>query len=170
RRYRSAVGLLCGVHESVSRMSQSPHSDHIDVASLEPMFRPASVAIIGASSDPARIGGMPLAFLKANRFAGPIYPVNPRGPTIQDLPSFPSIRDVGKPVDLALIAVPAVHVIPSLEACIEVGVRAVIIFSAGFAEIDEEGARQQERIAAIGRAAGVRIMGPNCIGLVNFST
>jgi acyl-CoA synthetase (NDP forming) len=146
------------------------NSDHIDVASLEPMFRPAAVAIIGASSDPARIGGMPLAFLKANRFAGPIYPVNPRGPTIQDLPSFPSIRDIGKPVDLALIAVPAVHVIPSLEACIEVGVRAVIIFSAGFAEIDEEGARQQERIAAIGRAAGVRIMGPNCIGLVNFST
>ena len=151
-------------------MPLSPPSDHIDVASLEPMFRPASVAIIGASSDPARIGGMPLAFLKANRFAGPIYPVNPKGPTIQDLPSFPSIRDIGRPVDLALIAVPAVHVIPSLEACIEVGVRAVIIFSAGFAEIDAEGARQQERIAAIGRAGGIRIMGPNCIGLVNFST
>jgi len=151
-------------------MSESQYSDHIDVASLEPMFRPASVAIIGASSDPARIGGMPLAFLKANNFAGPIYPVNPRGPTIQDLPAFPSIRDIGKPVDLALIAVPAVHVIPSLEACIEVGVRAVIIFSAGFAEIDEEGARQQERIAAIARAAGIRVMGPNCIGLVNFST
>jgi acyl-CoA synthetase (NDP forming) len=146
------------------------NSDHIDVASLEPMFRPRSVAIIGASSDPARIGGMPLAFLKANKFAGPIYPVNPRGPTIQDLPAFASIRDIGKPVDLALIAVPAVHVIPSLEACIEVGVRAVIIFSAGFAEIDEEGARQQERIAAIGREGGIRIMGPNCIGLVNFST
>ena len=60
------------------------NSDHIDVASLEPMFRPAAVAIIGASSDPARIGGMPLAFLKANRFAGPIYPVNPRGPTYTD--------------------------------------------------------------------------------------
>jgi acyl-CoA synthetase (NDP forming) len=146
------------------------NSDHIDVASLEPMFRPRAVAIIGASSDPARIGGMPLAFLKANKFAGPIYPVNPRGPTIQDLPAFASIRDIGKPVDLALIAVPAVHVIPSLEACIDVGVRAVIIFSAGFAEIDEEGARQQERIAAIGREGGIRIMGPNCIGLVNFST
>jgi acetate---CoA ligase (ADP-forming) len=146
------------------------NSDHIDVASLEPMFRPRSVAIIGASSDPARIGGMPLAFLKANKFAGPIYPVNPRGPTIQDLPSFPSIRDIGKPVDLALIAVPAVHVIPSIEACIDVGVRAIIIFSAGFAEIDEAGAREQERIAAIGREGGIRIMGPNCIGLVNFST
>jgi acetate---CoA ligase (ADP-forming) len=151
-------------------MSASLSSDHIDVRSLEPMFRPASVAIIGASSDPARIGGMPLAFLKANRFAGPIYPVNPRAPTIQDLPAFASIRDIGRTVDLALIAVPAVHVIPSLEACIEVGVRAVIIFSAGFAEIDEEGARQQQRIADIGRAGGIRIMGPNCIGLVNFST
>jgi len=151
-------------------MSQQTSSDHIDVASLEPMFRPASVAIIGASSDPARIGGMPLAFLKTNRFAGPIYPVNPRAPTIQDLPAFASIRDIGRPVDLALIAVPAVHVIPSLEACIEVGVRAVIIFSAGFAEIDEEGARQQARIAEIARAGGIRVMGPNCIGLVNFST
>jgi acetate---CoA ligase (ADP-forming) len=145
-------------------------SDHIDIASLEPMFRPASVAIIGASSDPARIGGMPLAFLKANRFAGPIYPINPRAPVIQDLPAFASIRDVGRPIDLALIAVPAVHVIPSIEACIDAGVRAIIIFSAGFAEIDEQGAREQERIAAIGRAAGIRIMGPNCIGLVNFST
>src|ERR1043166_3174124 len=134
------------------------------------MFRPASVAIIGASSDPARIGGMPLAFLKANRFAGPIYPINPRAPVIQELPAFASIRDVGRPIDLALIAVPAVHVIPWIEACIDVGVRAIIIFSAGFAEIDEEGARQQERIAAIGREGGIRIMGPNCIGLVNFST
>jgi acetate---CoA ligase (ADP-forming) len=145
-------------------------SDHIDVASLEPLFRPASVAIIGASSDAARIGGMPLAFLKAHGFAGAIYPVNPKGPTIQGLPAFASIRDVGRPVDLALIAVPAAAVIPSLEACIEVGVRAVIIFSAGFAEIDAEGARQQDRIAAIGRAGGIRIMGPNCIGLVNFAT
>ena len=155
---------------SAQERGEAENSDHIDVASLEPMFRPNSVAIIGASSDPARIGGMPLAFLKTNNFAGPIYPVNPRAPIIQDLPAFPSIRDIGKPVDLALIAVPAVHVIPSLEACIEVGVRAVIIFSAGFAEIDEEGARQQERIAAIARAAGIRVMGPNCIGLVNFST
>ena len=158
------------VASSAQERGEAGNSDHIDVASLEPMFRPASVAIIGASSDPARIGGMPLAFLKANGFAGPIYPVNPRGPTIQDLPAFPSIRDIGKRVDLALIAVPAVHVIPSLEACIEVGVRAVIIFSAGFAEIDEEGARQQERIAAIAHADGIRVMGPNCIGLVNFST
>src|ERR1043166_4255132 len=133
------------------------------------MFRPRSVAIIGASSDPARIG-CPPASQKPKKAAGPIYPINPRGPVIQDLPAFPSIRDVGKPVDLALIAVPAVHVIPSLEACIEVGVRAVIIFSAGFAEIDEAGAREQERIAAIGREGGIRIMGPNCIGLVNFST
>jgi len=152
------------------RHPESADSDDIDVASLEPLFRPASVAIIGASSDPARIGGMPLAFMKANRFAGPIYPVNPRAPVIQDLPAFASIRDVGRPIDLALIAVPAVHVIPSIEACIDVGVRAIIIFSAGFAEIDEEGARQQERIAAIGREGGIRIMGPNCIGLVNFST
>jgi len=154
---------------STGKVCDVESSDHIDVASLEPMFRPASVAIIGASADPARIGGMPLAFLKANRFAGPIYPVNPRAPTIQELPAFASIRDIGKPVDLALIAVPAAHVIPSLEACVEVGVRAVIIFTSGFAEIDAEGARAQERIAAIGRAGGVRIMGPNCIGLVNFS-
>src|SRR5262249_48783614 len=127
------------VPPSPSGRGEADYSDHIDVASLEPMFRPASVAIIGASSDPARIGGMPLAFMKANRFAGPIYPVNPRAPVIQDLPAFPSIRDIGKPVDLALIAVPAVHVIPSLEACVEVGVRAVVIFTSGLAQIDEAG-------------------------------
>src|SRR5437762_12307516 len=150
-------------------MRSDPRPAHIDIPSLEPLFRPRSVAIIGASSDPAKIGGMPVQFLKSNGFAGAIYPVNPSAPVIQGLPAFPSIRDIGKPIDLAVIAVPAVAVIPALEACAEIGVRAVIIFTAGFAEVEGEGGRLQARIAEIAARSGMRIMGPNCIGLVNFA-
>ena len=143
--------------------------DRIDLSSLEPLFRPASVAIIGASSDPEKIGGIPLKLLKANRFAGALYPVNPNAATIQELPAFASIRDIGRPVDLAIIAVPAASVLDALEACAAAGVRAVIIFSAGFAEMGADGMRQQERIGAIARNGGPRVVGPNCIGIVNFA-
>src|SRR5205814_1941473 len=151
------------------RMPSDALADHIDLASLEPLFRPRSIAIIGASSDPAKIGGMPLQFLKSNGYAGAVYPVNPSAPTIQGLTAFASIRDIGQPIDLAVIAVPAAAVIPALEACAAVGVRAVIIFTAGFAETDGDGGRQQEKIAEIAARHRMRIMGPNCIGLVNFA-
>jgi acetate---CoA ligase (ADP-forming) len=143
--------------------------DRIDLLSLEPLFRPASVAIIGASSDPGKIGGIPLKLLKTSRFAGALYPVNPNAATIQELPAFVSIRDIGRPIDLAIIAVPAPSVLDALEACAAAGVRAVIIFSAGFAEMDARGVRQQERIGAIARNGGPRVLGPNCIGVVNFT-
>ncbi|HJT08950.1 MAG TPA: acetate--CoA ligase family protein [Stellaceae bacterium] len=141
----------------------------LDPSSLAPLFRPQSVAVIGASSDPTKLGSIPLAHMKASGFKGPLYPINPRAPSIQDLPAFPSVRAVPGPVDLAVIAVPEQHVLPALRDCAEKGVRAVVLFTSGFAEVSEAGRRAQEEIKALTRGAGMRLLGPNCMGLVNFT-
>ena len=135
--------------------------------SLTALLHPRSIAVIGASDDPARIGGRPLAYTRDAGFPGPIYPVNPRRATVQGLPAFPTITDVPEPVDTAIIAVPAPAVVETAEACAAAGVRAAVIFSAGFAETGDEGRRRQDALAAIARASGMRIVGPNCLGIYN---
>jgi acyl-CoA synthetase (NDP forming) len=136
-------------------------------AGLDALFRPGSVAVIGASADPAKIGGRPVDFLKRAGFRGRILPVNPRSPEIQGLPAFASLDDVPGPVDQAIVAVPAAMVAGAVEACARKGVRAVVTFSAGFGETGEEGRRAQEALAARCRAAGMRLLGPNSLGLIN---
>ena len=140
----------------------------IDLASLEPLFAPRSVAIVGASTDPLKIGGRPVSFLKASGYAGRILPINPRSKEIQGLPAFAAIGEVDGGVDLAICAVPGEQAMATLEACARKGVRAVIMFSAGFAEVSEEGRVAQERMGAFAREAGVRLMGPNCMGAANL--
>ncbi|MEO2195844.1 MAG: CoA-binding protein, partial [bacterium] len=135
--------------------------------SLGPLLEPASIAIIGASNDPTRIGGRPLLYTRDAGFAGPIYPVNPNRDSVQGLPSFASIGEVPGPVDTAIIAVPAPAVVETTEACAAAGVKAVIIFSAGFAEMGDDGRRHQTAIGQIARSTGMRIVGPNCLGVYN---
>ncbi len=135
--------------------------------SLSALLHPRSIAIIGASDDPARIGGRPLAYTRDAGFAGPIFPVNPRRASVQGLPAFPSIADVPEPVDTAIIAVPAPAVVETAEACAGAGVKAAVVFSAGFAETGGEGRRRQDALTAIARASGMRIVGPNCLGIYN---
>ncbi len=142
----------------------------IDLASLEPLFAPRSVAIVGASTDPLKIGGRPVSFLKDSGYGGRILPVNPRAREIQGLPAFASIGEIDGTVDLAICAVPGEHAMATLEACAEKGVRAVIMFSAGFAEVNEEGRIRQERMGAFAQRAGMRLMGPNCMGSANLRT
>ncbi|HUA51456.1 MAG TPA: acetate--CoA ligase family protein [Candidatus Sulfotelmatobacter sp.] len=141
-----------------------------DFASLEPLFRPASIAIVGASADPKKIGGLPVDFLKTYRFAGPIYPVNPKADTIQGLKAYPDIGAIGAPIDQAVIAVPEPIVLPTLEACAKAGVRSVVIFTAGFAEVGADGDAAQRRLKTLARDTGMRMLGPNCIGLANFAS
>ena len=145
-------------------------STPIDLDSLAPLFHPRSVAVIGASSDPAKIGGLPVHYLKLHGFDGPVYPVNPKSPEIQGLPAYASVRDIDGPVDLAILSVPGHLVEQAATDCIAKGVRALITFSAGFAELGDEGLRNQERIVAIAREGGARMLGPNCLGLINFSS
>ena len=135
--------------------------------SLAALLHPRSIAVIGASDDPARIGGRPLAYTRDAGFAGPVYPVNRRRASIQNLPAFPDIAAVPEPVDTAIIAVPAAAVVETAAACAAAGVKAAVIFSAGFAETGEDGRRQQQALSAIAAESGMRIVGPNCLGVYN---
>jgi acyl-CoA synthetase (NDP forming) len=135
--------------------------------SLDALLRPASVAVIGASNDPTRIGGRPLRYLREAGFAGHVYPVNPKHEHVQGLPAFRHISEVPEAVDLAIVAVPAPSVVDTVEACAARGVRVAVIYSAGFAEMGAEGRRHQGRLTAIAAETGLRIVGPNCLGVYN---
>ncbi len=136
--------------------------------SLETMFRPKSVAILGASTDENKIGGRPVRYLKHYEFDGPIYPINPNYPEVQGLKAYKSILDVAGGVDLALIALPTVAVLQAIRECVEKDVKAVVIFSSGFAETGDEGREAQLEIQRIADEAGMRIVGPNCMGIAAF--
>ncbi|MES2537123.1 MAG: acetate--CoA ligase family protein [Pseudomonadota bacterium] len=136
-------------------------------SSLSALFEPKSVAVIGASDDPSRIGGRPLQYLKRAGFAGAVYPVNPNRSTVQGLAAYPDVAAIPFPVDVAIIALPAEQVVTAIEACARKGVKAAIIFSAGFAETGPEGAARQAAIASLGRQSGMRVLGPNCLGAFN---
>jgi Acyl-CoA synthetase (NDP forming) len=134
---------------------------------LEQFFNPKSVAIIGASSDPKKLGGKPIRYMLERGYEGQIYPINKRAETIQGLKAYPSLSDVPGPVDQALIIVPASAALAALQECIDKGIKAVQVLSSGFAEESEEGARQQNEMVALARQHGVRLLGPNCLGIVS---
>lgn len=138
---------------------------------LVAMLEPKSVAIIGASNDPARIGGRPLRYMRDGGFSGALYPVNPNRSEVQGLKAFADITDVPEPVDCAIVAVPAKIVARTIEDCAQMGVKSAIIFSAGFAEIgSEEGRAMQAQLSDIATRSGIRILGPNCLGLLSFKS
>ena len=136
-------------------------------SSLDHLFRPRSVAILGASDDPTRISGRPVRYLIEGGFAGPIYPVNPNRQTVQGLKAYPSLSDVPTVPDVALLAVPAGLTEAAVKECIAKGVRGAVIFSAGYAESGEEGLGIQQRIADMAREGNLRLLGPNCLGVFN---
>ena len=138
--------------------------------SLRPLLHPSTVAIIGASDNPTRIGGRPLRYMRDAGFSGRIYPVNPNRDSVQGLPAVASISDVPEPVDTALIAVPAASVVETAAACSDAHVKAVVIFSAGFAEMGTEGKRNQAALTTLAKTSGMRIVGPNCLGVYNSAT
>jgi acetate---CoA ligase (ADP-forming) len=136
--------------------------------SLHPFFHPKSVAIIGASSDPERIGGRPLRFLIEGGYQGALYPVNISGhETLQGLRAYRSVLEISKPIDHAIVTVPLPGVEQAVSECAQQGVKAVQVFTAGFAEAGPEGAALQKRLVAIANAAGMRLIGPNALGLIN---
>ena len=134
---------------------------------LDALFNPRSVAIIGASQDPTRIGGRPLRYLKESGFQGAIWPINPRRDQVQGLEARPDIADVPGTIDAAIVAVRAEKAVEAIEACAEHGVGAAVVFTSGFAETDATGAARQRRMSEIARASGMRILGPNCLGVYN---
>jgi len=134
---------------------------------LTALFAPRSVAVIGASSDQRRFGGRPIQYLLEAGFEGPIYPVNPGREEIQGLKAYPSIRDVPDAVDCAILAISADATQQAIEDCIAKGVKSAVLYGAGFSETGDEGRARQDRLVATAREAGMRLLGPNCMGLMN---
>jgi len=134
---------------------------------LKEFFHPESIAIIGASEDLTSISGKPLKNLMQNNFNGQIYPVNPRYDEIEGLKCYDSILEIPGKVDIALIAVSASRLISIMNECIEKGVRNILLFSSGFAEIGESGKKIQDEVTKIALENNVSIIGPNSVGCLN---
>jgi acetyltransferase len=131
------------------------------------LFNPRTVAIVGASDDLSRIGGLPIRFLRQHGYTGNIFPVNPKYKAIAGLPCFPTLTDIPEPVDLALVGIPRQFVFNALKQCADKKVPFVTLFSAGYAEMGKAGRKEQEALRRFARQAGIRILGPNCIGIIN---
>ena len=131
------------------------------------ILQPTSVAVIGASRDAASIGGRLLHNLLDPPFAGVVHAVNPKSAVVQGIAAFPSVLDIPGHVDVAFVAVPAAHVIAVARECGEKGVRGLVVISAGFAETGSDGAALQRELLDVCRASGMRLIGPNCMGVVN---
>ncbi|MDE2580462.1 MAG: acetate--CoA ligase family protein [Rhodospirillales bacterium] len=139
-------------------------------AGLTPLLAPRSIAILGASNDPARIGGRPIAYMKAQNFQGALYPVNPNRTEVQGLRAYPSVADLPETPDVAIVAVPAALAVQAAEDLGKRGTKAALVFTAGFAEVDAAGQAAQDRMVAAARAHGMRILGPNCLGVFDGRT
>jgi acyl-CoA synthetase (NDP forming) len=131
---------------------------------LDSFFAPASIALIGASRDLEKIPGRLLSMLRKNEFPGKLYPINPNYGDIDGLKCYPSIAEVGQPIDLAVVIIPARAVLGALEQCAAVGVKNAVIISSGFAEEGGDSAAMQDAIAALAKRTGMRISGPNAEG------
>ncbi|HPD09127.1 MAG TPA: CoA-binding protein, partial [Methanomassiliicoccales archaeon] len=134
---------------------------------MRELFEPASVAIIGASPDRTKVGNIILGNMIESGFQGPLYPVNPRYEEIMGLRCYPRVTDVPGPVEMAVIVVPAKAVLQVTEECGQKGVGAIVVISAGFKEVGLEGAVLERRLGELAHRYGMRVLGPNCLGLVN---
>jgi len=134
---------------------------------LDAFFRPEGVALIGASRDPAKLGYAVLRNMIRHGYAGPVYPVNPNADEILGLRCYPSVLDVPDPVELAVIIAPAAATPTIMEQTGQRGIHAAVIISGGFAESGPQGAELEKQIVEIARRYGIRLMGPNCIGVID---
>lgn len=139
-------------------------------ASLAPFFRPRAVAVIGASRQRGAIGNTVMQRLLQTGFEGPVYPVNPSARAVASVRAYPSVRDIPDEVDLAVIAVPAAQVLGVVDECARKRVRALVVLSAGFAETGPEGRERQNELVRKVRANGMRLIGPNCMGILNTAS
>jgi acetyl coenzyme A synthetase (ADP forming)-like protein len=137
------------------------------VNALKLFFEPRAVAVIGASRQRGTIGGEILHNLLSYGFKGPVYPINPAATEIQNVKSYPTIEAVPGPIDLAVIVVPAEKVIEVASGCARKGVKALVVISAGFSETGTEGKARQTELVRVCRGAGMRLIGPNCMGIAN---
>ena len=135
------------------------------MSDLTPLFAPRSLAVLGVSRNPAKLGSRLLQNVKDGGFAGPIHPVNPSGEVILGLPTVRTIEALPDGVDLALVSLPAPAVPEAIKALAARRVRAAVILSSGFGEVDDDGRATQRDLLVTAGAAGLRLVGPNCMGV-----
>ena len=166
---------LYKVEFPTAEVSWFGQSDEIDeqraiAASLMPVFYPSAVAVVGASRDPRSIGGRLFTNLINGDFTGPVFPVNPKADVVRSVKAYKSILDVPGRVDLAFIVVPSRFVNEVVKDCVEKGVRGLVVISAGFSETGEAGSELEAELMETVRNAGMRMVGPNCMGLINMDS
>lgn len=137
---------------------------------LRAALAPQSIAVVGASDNPHKVGGRPILYMKRYGFRGAIYPINPGREAVQGLKAYASIADTPQAPDLAVIAVAGDEAVRAVEECARKGVQVAVVMTSGFGELGEAGKAAQQRMAAAAKAAGMRLVGPNCQGLANFAT
>ncbi|HEU5491587.1 MAG TPA: GNAT family N-acetyltransferase, partial [Gaiellaceae bacterium] len=145
--------------------------DHLAVtASLRPFFEARSVAVVGASRRRGSIGGELFRNILAGDFSGVAYPVNRTGEAVAGVRAYRSVDEIPESVDVAVLALPAERVLEAAEQALRAGVRALVVISAGFAEVGAEGLQRQQQLLALVRASGGRLIGPNCLGIAIAAT
>lgn len=136
---------------------------------LEPIFEPRSIAVIGASRTPGTVGYEIVHNLLADGYTGAIYPVNPKASAVHSIPAYPTVSDIPHDIDLGIISVPKQMVIATAEECGRKGVRALVVISAGFKEIGGSGVEREQELLEVAVRYGMRMVGPNCLGVLNTS-
>lgn len=135
---------------------------------IEALLKPKSIAIAGASADKGKIGALPLAFLKKFGYGGCLYPINPKLKEIDGIRCYGALAEIEEPIDLLVVAVAAARIPELLQQCRPGQVKSALVFSSGYAEVGPEGARLQRELTSLARAQGIRLVGPNSVGVVNL--
>lgn len=156
-------------HDRTPHIHTDPSQDFmfLDHQPLDAIFKPKTVALIGAKDDPGTVGGTIMSNLLAGKFPGKIYPVNPKRAFVHDVKAYPNIGSIPEAVELAIIVTPAQTVLGIIRECVAANVKAAIIISAGFKELGPEGLAHELEIIAEAKKGGMRIIGPNCLGVMN---
>lgn len=141
--------------------------EHIERSISHALLYPQSIALVGVSDDPGKTGGRPLLFLRNSRYAGRIYPINPRREQVQGEKSWPSLSALPEVPEHVFILSPTDTVVPTVRECAQLGVKLVTILAAGFSESGEEGMRREQELRDIAASTGIRILGPSSLGVVN---
>ena len=156
---------LAQLEEFAKRQAYREHGARL--AGVRQLLYPQSVAVIGASRNAEKVGGMVFRNILNSSFTGMVFPINSRVPSVGGVKAYPSVREVPEEVDLAIIVVPAEKVLSVVDECAQKGVRSLIIISAGFSEAGEEGRQRERALREKVFAHGIRLLGPNCLGMLN---
>ncbi|WP_372734529.1 GNAT family N-acetyltransferase [Nocardioides sp.] len=159
------VALTTGASDN-SRALADAREFAAEARSLAPMLRPRGVAVVGVRTDGTGIGAAVLGSIRSGGFAGELAVVHPRASHVHGVDAFPSLKDVPGPVDVVIVCVPAEHVLEVIEQAAQIDVRAAVVVSSGFTELGPEGASIQRKVAQAARDGGIRLVGPNCLGLL----